>query len=88
MVFPIVFCISKTPTITWVGSQKLLIKLTTIANVSYPAHDIQKSKELMHVIQEAKVGKTYFSLDFVIILEGLHSLVAFEMESEPAHIDE
>ncbi len=35
-----------------------------------------------------KVGKTCFSLGFVIILEGLHSLVAFKMEIEPARIDE
>jgi hypothetical protein len=56
--------------------------------VSYPTHDIQKSKEVMHVIQKTKVEKTYFSLGFVIILEGLHSLVAFEMEIEPTHIDE
>ncbi len=68
MVALVVFCISKTPIVTWVGSQELLIKLTTVANVSYPLRDIQRSKEVVHVIQEVRVGKTcHFSLVFVII---------------------
>jgi hypothetical protein len=41
------------------------MKLTTMTNISYLAHDIQRSKEVVHVIQKPKDEKTYFSLVFV-----------------------
>jgi precorrin-2 methylase len=47
------------------GSKNLLMKLTTMTNMSYLAHDIQRGKEVVHVIQKTKDEKTYFSLVFV-----------------------
>jgi hypothetical protein len=71
------------------GLPKIVDKAkTTIANMSYPTCDIQRSKEVVCVIQEAKVGEKkipWFSSQY---LEGLHSSFAFKMKIKLAHIDE
>jgi hypothetical protein len=66
MVALVIFCISKT--LTMGGLPKIVDEVrTTITNMSYPTCDIQRSKEVVHVIQEAKVRKTFFSLVFATI---------------------
>ncbi len=58
----VILCISNIPIVTWVGSHELLIKLTTMTKVTlYPNHDIQRSKQFVHVIHNAREGQTYFS---------------------------
>jgi len=64
MATTIVLCTTKIPTMTCVGSHKLLIKLTTITNVSCPPRDIQLLKDVVHVTHEVSEGKTYFFLVF------------------------
>jgi hypothetical protein len=56
MVTFVVLCTSNILTITWVGSHELLMKLITMAKVSYPTCNIQRSKEVVHVTQDTREG--------------------------------
>jgi hypothetical protein len=58
------------------GLPKSVDKSRTITNMSYPTCDIQRSKEVVRVIQEMKVRKTFFSLVFVTI-SGRISFINF-----------
>jgi hypothetical protein len=42
----------KIPIITWMDHHKLSMKIITMANVSWLAQDIQRSKEQVHVTQD------------------------------------
>ncbi len=78
---------SKMLIVTWVGSQELLMKLTIAANVSYPTCDIQRLKEIIHVIHVKRGGLTYLSLVFVIRSMNTSSPFAIKMEIIYTHID-
>jgi hypothetical protein len=54
MVALVVLCILNIPIVTWVNPNELLMKLTTMENMLNLIHDIQRSKENVHVAHNAK----------------------------------
>jgi hypothetical protein len=63
MVTPIVLCTSKISSVKWdMGLCEVLMKLTTIAKVSKPTQNIQRSNEHVQVTRYVKLGMTYFWL--------------------------
>jgi len=53
---------SKSPTITWQGTHNEIMKLITKTNVSCLDLNIHKSKEVVVVTHESKMGVTYYSM--------------------------
>jgi hypothetical protein len=51
----------KNPTITWQGTQSEFIKLITRTNVQCLDFDIHKSKHVVGITHESKMGITYCS---------------------------
>ncbi len=87
MVAPIIFYMSKMLIVTWVGSQELLMKLTIVTNAPYPTCNIQRLKEIIHLIHVKKGRITYLSLVFVIRSMKTSSPFAIKMEIKYTHID-
>jgi hypothetical protein len=52
MVAPSMLLSSKIPVVTWMGCHQLLMKLTSMANMSWQTQNIQKSIEQVHITQD------------------------------------